>query len=149
MFLQTQRLIQCLVLCVLLLPASRGSCQHPPQVISSPQPAPLLQTADQTNDRIMELAVADAAKQSDYIIGSGDLLGIEVFEVPELTRDVRVNETGYLSIPLLPVKVQATGLTPFQLQDKLTELLQVNGLVTNPEVAVSVKERHSEPITVI
>ena len=110
---------------------------------------PLLQTADQTNDRIMELAVADAAKQGDYIIGSGDLLGIEVFDVPELSRDVRVNETGYLSIPLLPIKVQATGLTPFQLQDKLAELLQVNGLVTNPEVTVVVKERHSEPITVI
>jgi polysaccharide export outer membrane protein len=97
----------------------------------------------------MELAVANAAKQGDYIIGSGDLLGIEVFDVPELSRDVRVNETGYLSIPLLSIKVQATGLTSFQLQDKIAELLQVNGLVTNPEVTVVVKERHSEPITVI
>jgi len=97
----------------------------------------------------MELAVANAAKQGDYVIGSGDLLGIEVFDVPELSRDVRVNETGYLSIPLLSIKVQATGLTSFQLQDKIAELLQVNGLVTNPEVTVVVKERHSEPITVI
>jgi polysaccharide biosynthesis/export protein len=143
-----QKFALCVVLCACVLIAPRAFCQRS-QTAKSQSEAPLLQTADQTNDRIMELAVADAARQGDYIIGSGDLLGIEVFEVPELSRDVRVNETGYLSIPLLPVKVQATGLTPFQLQDKLTELLQVNGLVTNPEVTISVKERHSEPITVI
>ncbi len=83
------------------------------------------------------------------MIGSGDLLSIEVFDVPELSRDVRVNETGFVAIPLIPVKVQAAGLTPFQFQDKLAELLQVNGLVTHPQITVTVKEQHSEPITVI
>jgi polysaccharide export outer membrane protein len=75
-------------------------------------------------------------------------LGIEVFDVPELSRDVRVNETGYISLPLMPSKVRAGGLTPFQLQDKLAELLQTNGLVSTPQVTVSMKEQHSEPITV-
>ena len=73
---------------------------------------------------------------------------IEVFDVPELSRDVRVNETGYISLPLMPSKVRAGGLTPFQLQDKLAELLQTNGLVSTPQVTVSMKEQHSEPITV-
>jgi len=76
-------------------------------------------------------------------------LGIEVFDVAELSRDVRVNETGYISLPLMPSKVRAGGLTPFQLQDKLAELLQTNGLVSTPQVSVSVKEQHSQPITVI
>ncbi len=66
------------------------------------------QDAARTNDRIMQLALADKAKQGDYIIGSGDLLSIEVFDVPELTRDVRVNESGFVSLPLLPV--QSAGL---------------------------------------
>lgn len=108
-----------------------------------------VQTARETNDRIAQLALAESAKQGDYVIGSGDLLSIEVFDVPELSRDVRVNETGFVAIPLIPVKVQAGGLTPFQFQDKLAELLQVNGLVTHPQVTVTVKEQHSEPITVI
>jgi polysaccharide biosynthesis/export protein len=69
--------------------------------------------------------------------------------VPELSREVRVNESGFVSIPLVPVKVQAAGLTAFQLQDKLAELLQSNGLVTHPQITVTVKEQHSEPITVI
>ena len=108
-----------------------------------------VQDAGQANDRIMQLALADKAKQGDYIIGSGDLLGVEVFDVPELTREVRVNESGYVSIPLLPVRVQAMGLTTFQFQDKVSELLQVNGLVSHPQVTVSVKEQHSAPITII
>src|SRR5579862_9975147 len=70
-----------------------------------------MQTAQQTNDRIAELALAEASKQGDYVIGGGDLLGIEVFDVPELSREVRVNESGFVSIPLVPVKVQAAGLT--------------------------------------
>ena len=60
-----------------------------------------------------------------------------------------MNETGFVAIPLIPVKVQAGGLTQFQFQDKLAELLQVNGLVTHPQVTVTVKEQHSQPITVI
>jgi polysaccharide export outer membrane protein len=49
----------------------------------------------------------------------------------------------------MPSKVRAAGLNPFQLQDKLAELLQTNGLVSTPQVTVSVKEQHSQPITVI
>jgi polysaccharide export outer membrane protein len=105
--------------------------------------------ASETNDRIAQLALASDVKQGDYLIGSGDLLAVEVFDVPELSRDVRVNETGYISLPLMPSKVRAGGLTPFQLQDKLAELLQTNGLVSTPQVSVSVKEQHSQPITVI
>jgi polysaccharide export outer membrane protein len=95
------------------------------------------------------LAIAASVRQGDYVIGSGDLVGIEVFDVPELSREVRVNETGFISLPLIPVKVHATGLTTFQLQDKLAELLQTNGLVSAPQVSVSLKEQHSQPVTVI
>jgi polysaccharide biosynthesis/export protein len=48
----------------------------------------------------------------------------------------------------LPVKVKAAGLTAFQLEDKLAELLSTNGLVSHPEITVSVKEQHGQPITV-
>ncbi|MBZ5659103.1 MAG: polysaccharide export protein [Acidobacteriia bacterium] len=103
----------------------------------------------ETNDRIAQLAQATSVRQGDYVIGSGDLLGVDVFDVPELSRDVRVNESGYISLPLMPAKVRAEGLTTFQLQDKLAELLQTNGLVSSPQVSVSLKERNSQPITII
>ena len=67
---------------------------------------PKNEAVEEANERIAQLALASSVKQGDYIIGSGDVLGVEVFDVPELSRDVRVNETGYISLPLLPVKVQ-------------------------------------------
>src|SRR6266849_9481450 len=108
-----------------------------------------LETPQQTNEKICQLASAFRTKQGEYLIGSGDLLRIEVFDAPELSRDVRVVESGYISLPLIPVKVRAGGLTAFQLEEKLAELLQVNGLVSHPQVTVFVREQHSQPITVI
>jgi polysaccharide export outer membrane protein len=108
-----------------------------------------LETAEETNERLRQLANAFRGKQGDYIIGSGDLVRIEVFDVAELSREVRVSESGYISLPLLPVKVRAGGLTAFQLEEKLAELLQGNGLVSHPQVTVFLKEQRSQPITVI
>lgn len=134
------------LLCLMF--SSLAYSQKPVTPVTTSSDAERLETAQQANDRIVQLALAATAKQGEYVIGSGDLIGIEVFDVPELTRDLRVNESGYVSIPLITTRVQAAGLTATQFQDKLAELLQVNELVNNPEVTVTVKEQHSQPITV-
>jgi polysaccharide export outer membrane protein len=85
----------------------------------------------------------------DYVIGPGDLLGIYVFDVEELSRDVRVSQTGTISIPLVPVRVHVAGLTEMQVEQKIAELLEANGLVTRADVSVSVKEHKSKPITIV
>ena len=125
-----------------------------PQQVKQPvgppaPPKPESQVVSEANDRIAQLARASEVKQSDYVIGGGDVLGVEVFDVPELSRDVRVSETGDISLPLVPSKIHAEGLTPYQLQDKLAEILQSNGLVSTPQVSVTMKEQHGQPITVI
>jgi polysaccharide export outer membrane protein len=138
---------QVAVFLLLAVPGAFSQQQNSPPAGQPPKQTSV--AVSETNDRIAQLARASDVKQGEYVIGSGDLLGVEVFDVPELSRDVRVNETGYISLPLMPSKVRAAGLTPYQLQDKLAELLQTNGLVSTPQVTVSVKEQHSQPITVI
>jgi polysaccharide export outer membrane protein len=145
-----------LVLLALSLAVGTGRSQQAEQPAQPAQPsnpssasAPKLETADDANARIAQLAQAAAVRPGDYVIGDGDLLDIEVFEVTELSREVRVNQSGFIALPLIPTKIRAEGLTAFQLQDKLAELLQMNGLVSNPQVTVDVKEQHSQPITVI
>ena len=130
---------------IFLLLAVPAAFSQQPKITLTPKS----QVVSDANDRIAQLAQATSVKQNDYLIGSGDLLTVEVFDVPELSRDVRVSETGYIALPLMPAKVRAEGLTPYQLQDKLAELLQTNGLVSTPQVSVSMKERNSKPITVI
>jgi polysaccharide export outer membrane protein len=143
----SRRLSFLVVFFVFLFVVPAALPQKSPQSASVPNDALRLEQPDDTNTRIKELAIAATAKQEDYVIGSGDVLSVEVFDVAELTRDVRVNESGFVSLPLVPVKVHAAGLTAFQFQDTVAELLQSNGLVSHPQVSVSVKERHGEPIT--
>ena len=111
---------------------------------------PAVESSQQTNDRIRALsAFARTAPPHDYIIGSGDVLAIEVFDVPELTREVRVSQTGSVGIPLVPVRLHVSGLTEIQAAAKISEVLQADGLVSHPQVSVNVKERKSKPITVV
>jgi len=107
------------------------------------------ETPQQTNEKIQQLATLARAHPVDTPIGSGDLLHIDVFDVPELSRDVRVSDTDDISYPLIPGKVSVGGLTPFQLESKLEQLLVENGLVSHPQVSVFVKEQTSEPVSVV
>jgi polysaccharide export outer membrane protein len=106
-------------------------------------------TQAQTNDKIRELAGLARTQTKDTAIGSGDLLHIDVFDAPELSRDVRVSDVGNISYPLIPTKIQASGLTTFQLEEKMAQLLVENGLVSHPQVSVFIKEQVSQPVSVV
>src|SRR5271155_6192524 len=82
-----------------------------------------LETPQQTNEKIQTLANVARAHPVDIPIGAGDILHIDVFDIPELSRDVRVNDTGNISYPLIPGSIPAAGLTPIQLEAKLEQLL--------------------------
>ena len=144
-----------------LSPACRAQTNSPSQLSQrspqlSPQVAvngaggqPILETPKQVNDRIRELSASLRTMPHDYVIGTGDLLSIYVFDVEELSRDVRVSQTGTIGLPLLPVRVHVAGLTEIQVEQKIAEMLEANGLVTHADVSVSVKEHKSKPITVV
>src|SRR5262249_29563735 len=106
-------------------------------------------TPQQANDRIKELSSSVRAQPHDYVIGAGDVLSVEVFEVPELSREVRVSQSGSIGLPLVPVRLQVSGLTETQVEEKVAEVLVGNGLVSQPRVVVNAKERRSKPITVV
>ena len=62
------------------------------------------ETPKQTNEKIQQLASLARTRPVDTPIGTGDLLHIDVFDVPELSRDLRVSDTGDVSFPLIPGK---------------------------------------------
>ena len=95
----------------------------------------VLETPQQANDRIRELSATSRKGPHDYIIGNGDVLSVDVFDVKELSRDVRVSQTGTIGIPLVPVRLRVSGLTEIQAQQKIAEVLEANGLVSHPDVA--------------
>jgi polysaccharide biosynthesis/export protein len=107
------------------------------------------ETPQQTNAKIQELATLARSQPHDVAVGTGDMLHVEVFDVPELSRDVRVSETGEISYPLIPGRIRASGLTPYQLEQKIAQLLIENGLVTHPQVSIFVKEQNSQPVSIV
>src|SRR6202451_2871687 len=108
-----------------------------------------LETKQQTNEKIQELAGLAHPQSSESPIGSGDLLHIDVFDVPELSRDVRVSESGDISYPLIPGRIVTVSLTTYQLEQKLSQLLIENGLLSHPQFSVFVKEQNSQPVTLV
>ena len=108
-----------------------------------------LETQQQTNDRIRSLSASNRTPPRDYLIGRGDVLSVEVFDVPELSREVRVSQTGTIGIPLVPVRLYVAGLSELQVQQKVAEVLEANGLVSHPQVMISVKDKRSKPITIV
>jgi polysaccharide export outer membrane protein len=119
-------------------------------LVALPSSAQTVETSQQTNDRIRALAAASRATVArDYVIGSGDLLAVQVFDVPELSREIRVSQTGTIGIPLVRVRLHVSGLTELQAELKIAEVLEANGLVSHPEVSVAVKEKKSKPVTVV
>ena len=83
----------------------------------------------------------------NYILGPEDVIDIDVFNVPELSKSVRVANDGQVSLPLIG-RVQAAGLTADQLGQELAEKWGENYL-QDPKVTIFVKEFKAKPVSVI
>ena len=84
---------------------------------------------------------------SNYILGPEDVINIEVFNVPELSKIVRVANDGMISLPLIG-RVQAAGLTTEQLRKELEDKWGENYL-QDPQVMVFVNQFKAKPVSVI
>lgn len=80
---------------------------------------------------------------STYVIGADDVLHVAVWKEADLTATEPVRSDGKISLPLLN-DVQASGLTPMQLADSLTEKLKK--FVADPRVTVVVTQVNSKRI---
>ncbi len=82
-----------------------------------------------------------------YILGPGDLLEISVLDMEEVGKfPFRVDMRGNINLPVVG-RVEAGGLTVDQLEVKIIDRLK--GDLRKPDVTVSIKEMHSQPISVL
>ena len=82
-------------------------------------------------------------------IGRDDLIGITVYDAPELTRTVRVGSDGDIRLPMLLQHIPAAGLYPAELENSITKALTSENVLVDPIVTVSVVEYRSRPISVV
>ncbi len=103
-------------------------------------PAPVAQNA--------AAAQSDAGKGHDntYVIGNDDVLAINVWKEPDVSRSVPVRSDGKISLPLAG-EVQATGKTPLALEQDIAAKLK--SYIGEPEVTVIVQQINSQKFNIL
>jgi polysaccharide export outer membrane protein len=86
------------------------------------------------------------AHDNTYVIGVDDVLAINVWKEPDVSRTVPVRSDGKISLPLAG-EVQASGETPKQLEKALAAKLQ--SFISEPEVTVIVTEVRSQKFNIL
>jgi polysaccharide export outer membrane protein len=92
-------------------------------------------------------SIASENNITDYILGSGDLITITVFESDELNTETRVSSRGDVSMPLLG-RVHVDGLTASEAEKKIEEAL-IKDYMHTAHVSLFVKERMNQQITIV
>jgi len=83
---------------------------------------------------------------NNYVIGVDDVLAINVWKEPDVSKTVPVRSDGKISLPLAG-EIQASGETPLQLEQELTAKLR--GYISEPEVTVIVEQIKSQKFNVL
>ncbi len=120
---------------IAFLPLARA--QDTPKQASTPASSQKTGATGKANSPVSSTADAE------YVIGPQDVVSIDVWKEPEISRTIPVRPDGKISLPLLN-DIQASGLTALQLgkaiHDGLTKFL------TSPEVTVTVTAINSRRV---
>lgn len=110
------------------------------------QPAPPA-NADKNAAPSSAAQTPDKGRSDDsYVIGANDVLAINVWKEPDVSRSVPVRSDGKISLPLVG-ELQAGGQTPRQLEQEITKRLQ--SYISEPEVTVMVTESKSQRVNIL
>lgn len=86
------------------------------------------------------------AADASFVIGTDDVLAVNVWKEPDISRSVPVRSDGKISLPLVG-EVQASGQTPRQLEQEISAKLQ--NYISEPDVTVIVQEIRSQRFNVL
>ena len=89
---------------------------------------------------------APSTASADYRMSSNDLMEFDVFGVPDMKRDVRVNASGDLSLPLIG-QVPVAGLTA-QAASRLIADRYKEKYLQDPQVSLFIKEFTTQRVAI-
>jgi polysaccharide export outer membrane protein len=82
------------------------------------------------------------------LIATGDLLSISVYGAPELSRSVRVTQEGSIRLAMLKTPIEARGVTPAELEQRVAKALEEAAILVDPSVVINIAEYATHPIRV-
>jgi polysaccharide biosynthesis/export protein len=110
---------------------------------TTPKPAAPMAVAS-----LSQPANASTSKPHDdsFVIGNDDVLAINVWKEPDISRSIPVRSDGKISLPLVG-EVQAAGRTPLKLEQEIAGKLR--NYISEPEVTVMVQQINSEKFNIL
>jgi polysaccharide export outer membrane protein len=127
----------CFVLSMAVWAQAAPPSNAPAPESQAPQAAPA-----QSSDVVSTTKPHDAS----FIIGNDDVLAINVWKEPDISRSIPVRSDGKISLPLVG-EVQATGQTPLKLEQEIAARLK--SYIAEPEVTVIVQQINSQKFNIL
>jgi polysaccharide export outer membrane protein len=119
-----------------------------PDAHAQPNAGPQTIAPDQ-NPSASEIIPKTAGSRSTTLrLGTGDLVEISVYGVPELSTKTRVGSTGELYLPLVNY-IHVADLTIEEAQSLIEKRLADGGYVRDPHVSILVDEFSSQGVSVL
>lgn len=97
--------------------------------------------------RLTELSAEETAISRDYVLEPGDVVGVKVFQEPDLDRELRVSQEGDLYFPLIG-KIAAVGRTLAEIEQAVRESYDKDYLV-NPQVNIVILKYQVRTVNVL
>jgi polysaccharide biosynthesis/export protein len=91
-------------------------------------------------------STASKPHDDSFVIGNDDVLAINVWKEPDISRSIPVRSDGKISLPLVG-EVQATGRTPLKLEQDIAAKLK--NYIAEPEVTVIVQQINSQKFNIL
>ena len=93
-----------------------------------------------------DASTASKPHDDSFVIGNDDVLAINVWKEPDISRSIPVRSDGRISLPLVG-EVQATGRTPLKLEQDIAAKLK--NYIAEPEVTVIVQQINSQKFNIL
>jgi len=90
--------------------------------------------------------VGQALGRPEYRLGPGDLVKLQVFQLPDLDREVRVDNAGRITLPLIGA-VDAAGSSISQIETQVASRYR-DRYLQNPQVTLSLLQSPNQQVTV-
>src|SRR3569623_1770161 len=87
-------------------------------------------------------------KLSDYRLGPGDSIKVQVYQSPDLTVEARVSESGIINYPLVG-RVNIGGLTVPDAESRIASALKAHKLLKSPQVNINVTQVRGSQVAVL
>ena len=89
---------------------------------------------------------APKGHDDSFVIGNDDVLAINVWKEPDISRSIPVRSDGKISLPLAG-EIQAAGRTPLKLEQDIADRLK--NYIAEPEVTVIVQQINSQKFNIL